>query len=296
MKRAETKQLSIAYIDTGPSQGLPVILLHGFPYDVHSYDEVSRQLSDKGFRCIVPYLRGYGPTLFKTSETIRSGQQAALGSDLLELMNVLKIAKAYLGGYDWGGRAACIVSALWPERVKGLVSCGTGYNIQNIAQAKFPVHASEEYRYWYQYYFHTERGELGLKQNRHELCQFIWQLWSPSWKFDQATYDRSAESFKNPDFVDIVIHSYRHRFGIIPGDPIYDHLEIQLAAQPEIKVPSTVLLGNDDGVDPPSPIDHDTAYFKGPYERRVINGAGHNLPQEAPDAFVDALLALARKD
>lgn len=293
MKHIETNQLCIAYWDIGPSNGKPIFLMHGFPYDVHSYDVVSERLSEQGFRCIVPFLRGYGPTTFKSPDILRSGQQAALGSDLLSLMDALDVSEAFVGGYDWGGRAACIVAALWPERVCGLVSCGVGYNIQNIANARNPAPPAEEYRYWYQYYFHTERGRAGLSLNRHELCELIWRLWSPTWKFDEATFNQTAMAFDNPDFVEIVIHSYRHRFGGISGDPTLDEIESKLVDQPNITVPSIVLLGGDDGVDPPMTIDDDAPHFTGRYERQIVSGAGHNLPQEMPGAFVDAVVALS---
>jgi pimeloyl-ACP methyl ester carboxylesterase len=293
MKHIETNQLCIAYWDIGPSNGKPIFLMHGFPYDVYSYDVVSKRLSEQGFRCIVPYLRGYGPTIFKSTDIFRSGQQAALGSDLLSLMDALDVPEAFVGGYDWGGRAACIVAALWPERVCGLVSCGVGYNIQNIANARNPAPPSEEYRYWYQYYFHTERGRAGLSLNRHELCELIWRLWSPTWKFDEATYNQTAMAFDNPDFVEIVIHSYRHRFGGISGDPTLDEIESKLVDQPNITVPSIVLLGGDDGVDPPMTFDDDAPHFTGRYERQIVSGAGHNLFQEMPGAFVDAVVALS---
>jgi pimeloyl-ACP methyl ester carboxylesterase len=224
---------------------------------------------------------------------MRSGQQAALGADLLAFMDALSVKTALLGGYDWGGRAACIVAALWPERVRGLVSCGQGYNIQNIANAWQPAPAVEEARYWYMYYFHTERGRAGLTQNRYDLCRHIWSLWSPSWRFDDDTWAATAPSFDNPDFVEIVLHSYRHRFGAIPGDQKYDGIEERLAAQPSIGVPCIVLQGRDDGVDPPGAEDFDRFHFTGLYERRIIDGAGHNLPQEAPETFAAAMLTLA---
>ena len=285
--------LDVAYLEAGPSNGVPVILLHGFPYDVHAYDAVTQRLAVAGLRCIVPYLRGYGPTRFRSQETLRSGQQAALGADLLALMDALEIPSAVLAGYDWGGRAACIVAALWPHRVRGLVSCGAGYNIQNIPLAGEPATPEEEYRYWYQYYFHSERGRAGLTRNRRDLCRLIWRLWSPTWGFDGATFDRSAAAFDNPDFVDVVIHSYRHRFGGVPGDPALDAIECLLAAQPAIVVPCTVLEGSDDGVTPPLRFDSSAAHFTGHYERRIVPGVGHNFPQEAPDAFADAVIALA---
>lgn len=295
MKAVPAGALEIAYNDVGPAHGQPVVLLHGFPYDVHAYDEVSEILAAHGHRCIVPFLRGFGATRFLTDWSPRSGEQAALGADLLELMSALSIEAATLGGYDWGGRAACIVSALWPDKVRGLVSCGTGYNIQNIARAGNPVPPEEEARYWYQYYFHSARGRTALIQNRRGICEFIWKIWSPTWSFDSPTFDRTAEAFDNPDFVDIVIHSYQHRFGSIPGDPAYAEIEARLAEQPDIVVPTIVLQGEDDGVDPPASIDHDESHFKSAYERRIVPRTGHNLPQEAPKAFAEAILNLSQK-
>jgi pimeloyl-ACP methyl ester carboxylesterase len=293
MKHVVAGVLDVAYLESGPPDGSPVILLHGFPYDVHSYDAVSELLAAAGWRCIVPYLRGYGPTTFLETKTPRSGQQAGLGADLLALMNALAIPSAILGGFDWGGRAACIVAALWPERVKGVVSCGTGYNIQNISQGGNPAAPEEEYRYWYQYYFHSERGRLGLMKNRNELCRLIWRLWSPAWKFDDLIFGQSAKAFENPDFVEIVIHSYRHRFGGIAGDSALNDIERRLAAQPDITVPSIVLQGGDDGVlGVPPAVDNDALHFRGFYERRIVPGVGHNFPQEAPEAFTRAIVAL----
>ncbi|GGE07201.1 alpha/beta hydrolase [Aureimonas endophytica] len=294
MLQVEAGDLAIAYLELGPTGGTapPVILLHGFPYDVHAYGGVAARLAAAGRRCLVPYLRGYGATRFLSLDTPRSGQQAALGIDLLAFMDALAIPRAVLGGYDWGGRAACIVAALHPERVTGLVSGGTGYNIQNIPQGSEPEAPEAEHRFWYQYYFHSERGRRGLSENRRELCRYIWRLWSPSWTFDAATFDATARAFDNPDFVEIVIHSYRHRFGGVAGDPRLDAIEARLAAQPPIAVPTIALHGADDGVDPPSPEDTDATHFTGPYQQRIVPGAGHNLPQEAPDAFADALLAV----
>jgi pimeloyl-ACP methyl ester carboxylesterase len=293
MKTVVAGVLNVAYVEVGPSDGMPVILLHGFPYDVHAYDAVSERLAAAGRRCIVPYLRGYGPTTFLAPGTPRSGQQAGLGADLLALMDALAIPSAVLAGFDWGGRAACIVAALWPERAKGVVSCGVGYNIQNIAHAGNPVAPEEEYRYWYQYYFHSERGRAGLAQHRRELCRLIWRLWSPMWDFSDATFARTAVAFDNPDFVDIVIHSYRHRFGGITGDPALNAIEIRLSAQPDITVPCIVLQGGDDGVEgPPQVADLDVPHFTSFYDRRIVAGVGHNFPQEAPVAFADAVLAL----
>lgn len=292
MKTIAAGVLDVAYRDIGPSNGSPVLLLHGFPYDIHAYDEAASQLAAAGRRCIVPYLRGYGSTRFRSADTLRSGQQAALGADLLALMDALSIQRPVLAGYDWGGRAACIVAALWPERVQGLVSCGSGYNIQDIAHAGSPAAPEDEHRFWYQYYFHSERGRAGLALNRRELCKLLWRLWSPTWNFDDATFEASAAAFDNPDFVDVVIHSYRHRFGIVPGDPALDEIEKRLAAQPDITVPTIVLHGNDDGVDAPGTKDKDRLHFTGRYERRLMANVGHNPPQEAPAAFCEAILAL----
>ncbi len=296
MKSISAGCLEIHYHETGPDHGVPVILLHGFPYDARAYDAVSEMLGQRGFRCIAPYLRGYGPTRFLSPDRMRSGQQGALGADLLAFMDALGIESAILGGYDWGGRAACIVSALWPSRVRGLVSCGQGYNIQDIASARDPAPAAEEARYWYMYYFHTERGRAGLTRNRHDLCRHIWSLWSPSWRFDAKTWAQTAPSFDNPDFVEIVIHSYRHRFGGIAGDPAYDGIEERLARQPSISVPTIVVQGADDGVDPPTQDDPHRDHFTGFYQRQIISGAGHNLPQEDPHAFSMAVLALAGRN
>jgi pimeloyl-ACP methyl ester carboxylesterase len=287
-----TPVLDIAYESSGPPSGPPVILLHGFPYDPRAYDEVAPTLANEGNRVFVPYLRGYGPTSFLSKETPRSGQQAALGKDLKEFMDALDIQQATLAGYDWGGRAACIVAALWPERVKGLVTVN-GYNIQNIAASANPAPPEQEHRLWYQYYFHTERGRAGLTVNRFELCRLIWCLWSPTWHFSDETYARTAASFDNHDFVDVVIQSYRHRYGYAPGDPALEPMEAQLAAQPSITVATVVLDGLDDGVNPPREQDWSAPHFTSAYTRRLIPAAGHNLPQEAPRAIVDAVLELA---
>jgi pimeloyl-ACP methyl ester carboxylesterase len=288
LKRIRTSTLEIAYEESGKADGAPVILLHGFPYDPRAYDEVVPPLAAIGCRVIVPYLRGYGPTKFLSADTPRSGQQAALASDLLELLDALGIESAVLAGYDWGGRAACIVAALWPQRVRGLVS-GTGYNIQDIAGSVVPRDPEEEHRLWYQYYFHSERGRAGLQANRRALGRLLWQLWSPNWQFDDATYDRSAPSFDNPDFVDVVIQSYRHRFGYAAGDPALEAIEQRLAAQPPITVPTVVLHGAGDGVHPFEESASHARFFTGRYLRRVIPVIGHNIPQEAPAAVVAAV-------
>jgi pimeloyl-ACP methyl ester carboxylesterase len=292
-RRVRTSVLEIAYEESGPADGVAVLLMHGFPYDPRTYDEVVPPLVAAGCRVIVPYLRGYGATRFLASDTLRSGQQAALGNDLKDLMDALALKRGVLAGYDWGGRAACIVAALWPEHVLGLVSAN-GYNIQDIAASGKPASAEQEHRLWYQYYFHTERGRAGLEANRREFCRFIWQLWSPNWRFDDSTYDRTAASFDNPDFVDVVIHSYRHRFGYAGGDPSLEAVERRLAAKPRISVPTIVLHGDGSGLSPPESSLKHAACFTGPYQRRVIPTAGHNLPQEVPNAFADAVLELVR--
>lgn len=284
--------LTVAYEETGDAGGWPVILLHGFPYDIRAYDAVAPRLAAAGARVIAPWLRGYGPTRFRSADTPRSGEQAALGHDLLMLMDALGIGSAVLGGYDWGGRAACIVAALWPSRVRGLVSVN-GYNIQDIARSGQPASPEIEHRYWYQYYFHGERGRLGLERNRHELCRLLWRLWSPEWRFDDATYERSAASFDNPDFVDVVIQSYRHRYALAAGDPAVAEVERRLAAQPPITVPAIMLDGDADGVMPPEGTAGHARHFTSRHEHRIIApGIGHNLPQEAPDAFADAVLTV----
>jgi len=279
--------LRVAYHEYGAADGWPCILCHGFPYDVHAYAEVAPVLAAAGARVIVPYLRGYGPTRFLSAATPRSGEQAALGADLLALMDALEIETAVLGGYDWGGRACCIVAALWPERVRALVS-GNSYNIQNIARAMEPADAATEATYWYQYFFHTERGRRALIQDRRDVARQLWIMWSPTWAFDDATFAQTAAVFDNPDFVDVVIHSYRHRYGLVPGDPAVAEMEKRLAAQPDITVPTVAIDGDADGVG--SSTAHHAEKFTGPYEYRVFKGAGHNLPQERPEAWGQAVL------
>jgi pimeloyl-ACP methyl ester carboxylesterase len=289
--RIRTSVLEIAYEQSGPAGALPVVLLHGFPYDPRSFDHVVTIVNAAGVRTIVPYLRGYGDTRFLSADTPRSGEQAALGQDLKELLDALHIERAVLAGYDWGGRAACVVSALWPERVAGLVSCG-GYNIQDIPNSHKPSDPEQEARLWYQYYFHTARGRNGLTQRRAELARLLWKMWSPSWGFDDATFARTATSFDNADFVDVVVHSYRHRTGSAAGDPRYVSIEARLAAQPAIDVPTIVLHGADDGVIPCRLSEMHGKYFTAPYQRRVLENVGHNPPQEAPRAFAEAVLQL----
>lgn len=285
--------LDVAFVEAGPADGPPVVLLHGFPYDIHTYAEVWPRLAEQGCRVVVPYLRGYGPTRFLSAETPRSGEQAALGADLLALLDALAIPQAVLAGYDWGGRAACVVAALWPQRCKGLVSLNS-YNIQNIARALEPETADREHMLWYQYFFHSERGRAALERDRRDVCRLLWKQWSPTWRFDEATFERSARAFDHPDFVEVVIHSYRHRFGLLPGDPAYAGIEQRLAAQPPITVPAITFDGVDDGVRPPADVSAHAARFTGPRSHRLVPGAGHNLPQEAPQVFADAVLELVR--
>ena len=283
--------LNIAYLEDGPADGQPVILSHGFPYDVECYAQVRPILASAGCRVITPYLRGYGPTRFLDAGTLRSGQQASLAHDLLALMDALNVNSAILAGYDWGGRAGCIVSTLWPQRVKGLVTA-EGYNLHNIARSMEPASPENEYRYWYQYYFHSERGRAGLSTNRFELCKLLWRLWSPKWRFTEAQYAATARSFGNPDFVDVVIHSYRHRYALVAGDPGVEATEERLAGQPRIGVSTIALYGDADGVAPVRSTPDTGEGCNGRFAARTLRDVGHNPPQEAPAAFADAILAL----
>jgi pimeloyl-ACP methyl ester carboxylesterase len=293
IRRQSAGALDVAFLEAGIAEGPPVVLLHGFPYDPHAYDEVAPILASRGCRVIVPYLRSFGSTRFRSADTPRSGQQAALGSDLLALIDALSLERPVVAGYDWGGRAACVVAALWPERVRGLVSGGgDGYNIQNIATSMEPQAPEYELRYWYQFYFHSERGREGLARNRHAFCKLLWKLWSPNWVFDDATYDRSAASFEIPDFVDVVIHSYRHRYALVAGDPALEDIERRLAAQPAIAVPTVALHGEANSVLPAAGLELRARRFSGPYQRTVIARIGHNVPQEAPTQFAEAVLSL----
>jgi pimeloyl-ACP methyl ester carboxylesterase len=292
LRRIRTPVLEIAYEESGPADGVPVILMHGFPDDVRTWDGVAAPLAAKGYRVLVPYLRGYGPTRFLSANTMRSGQQGAVGSDLKELMDALGIERATLAGYDWGGRAACIVAALWPERVTGLVSIG-GYTIQDIARNVRPDGADQEWRFWYQWYFNTARGVEGLAANRHDLCRMIWKMWSPNWTFDDTTYAATGAAFDNPDFVDVVIHSYRHRYQAAPNDAAYETIERRLALMPKITVPTVVLHGAADEVDLPQ-ASADASQFTAAYRREVVPMAGHFFPREAPEKVVEAVLELNR--
>jgi pimeloyl-ACP methyl ester carboxylesterase len=293
LRSVEAGALTIAYYEEGPADGPAVVLLHGFPYDVHSYVDVAPQLAAKGCRVIVPYLRGYGPTRFLDSQTPRSGEQAAVGADLIALIDAIGIKRAIFAGYDWGGRAACVGAALWPDRCAGLVSVN-GYLVQDIAHAMVPAKVPREVAYWYQYYFQIERGRAGLAANRREIAKILWRQWSPNWHFDDATFERTAQAFDNADYVDVVIHSYRHRYGLADGDPRYAELERRLAAQPVIAAPTITLDGDADGVAPATDGSLYAAKFSNRRGHHVVPHAGHNLPQEEPEAFAAAVLELIK--
>src|SRR5918911_2420911 len=288
-KQIDAGLLNVGYAEAGPANGSAVILLHGWPYDIHSYVDVAPLLAAKGYRVIVPYLRGYGTTRFLSSETLRNGQQSVVALDTIALMDALQIERAILAGFDWGARTANIIAALWPERCKGLVSV-SGYLIGSTEANKMPLPPEAELQWWYQYYFATERGRVGYDKYRHDFAKLIWQIASPKWDFDDATFDRSAAAFENPDHVDIVIHNYRWRLGLAKGEPRYDEVETRLAAAPAISVPTITLEGDANGAPHPD----SSAYahkFSGRYEHRVITGGiGHNLPQEAPAAFTQAIV------
>ena len=291
LRHIRTATLEIAYEESGAANGAAVMLMHGWPYDVRDYDEVAPLLTAAGCRVIVPYLRGFGATRFLSAATPRSGQQAALGNDLKELMDALGIKRAALAGYDWGGRAACIAAALWPERVRCLVT-GNGYNIQDIRGAANPAEPEQELRYWYQFYFHSERGRAGLTKNRRAFCKLLWRLWSPHWRFSDAVFERSAAAFDNPDFVEVTIQSYRHRYGYAAGDPALEDMERQLAAQPGITAPTIALQGEADGVQPAAAFSAQDRLFTGRFERRTLARVGHNPPREAPRDVAAAILEL----
>jgi pimeloyl-ACP methyl ester carboxylesterase len=292
MKQIDAGLLNVGYAEAGPADGRAVILLHGWPYDIHSYVDVAPLLAQAGYRVIVPYLRGYGTTRFLSDATIRNGQPSALAVDIVALMDALKIEKATLGGFDWGARTANIIAALWPERCKAMVSV-SGYLIGSQEAGKMPLPPKAELQWWYQFYFATERGRAGYDKYRHDFSKLIWQLASPKWDFDDATFDRSAAAFDNPDHVAIVIHNYRWRQGLVEGEPKYDDLEKRLAESPVITVPTITMEGDANGAPHPEP----SAYakkFSGRYAHRTIKGGiGHNLPQEAPQAFAEAVVEIA---
>lgn len=289
LRQIDAGELNIGYVELGPAHGHPVLLLHGWPYDIHSYAAVAPTLAAKGYRVIVPYLRGFGTTRFRSADAIRNGQQAALAMDAVELMNALRLKKTLLAGFDWGARAANAVAALWPERCSGMVSV-SGYLIGNREAGRMPLSPRAELSWWYQFYFATERGRAGYAANRHEFARLIWTLGSPEWRFDAATFERSARALDNPDHVDIVIHNYRWRIGAAQGESNYEDIEAQLASTPSISTPTITLEGDRNGAPHPD----STAYarkFTGWYQHRLITGGiGHNLPQEAPHAFVEAVV------
>ena len=291
LRHVEAGVLDIAYYEAGPTAGPVAMLLHGFPYDIHSFVDVAPMLAAQGCRVIVPYLRGYGATCFRDAATPRSGEQAAIAADLMALMDALAIPRAVFAGYDWGGRAACSAAALWPERCTGLVSVN-GYLIQDIARAMQPAPAEREVPLWYQYYFQLERGRAGLEANRRDIARILWTQWSPNWNFGDSTLARAVAAHDNPDYVDVVIHSYRHRFGLAAGDPRYADLQRRLAEQPPITVPAITLDGEGDGVVPATDGSAQAARFTDRRAHRVIPRAGHNLPQEAPEAFALAVMEL----
>jgi pimeloyl-ACP methyl ester carboxylesterase len=293
IQQIDAGPLDVGYVDLGPSDGQPVVLLHGWPYDIHSYAEVAPPLGTAGYRVIIPYLRGYGTTRFLSDDTVRNGQQSALAVDVIALMDALGIESALIGGFDWGARSANVVAALWPDRCKALISV-SGYLVGSQEANKAPLHPSAELSWWYQYYFATERGRAGYDTYRKEFARLIWHTASPQWNFDDETFDRSAASFDNPDHVDIVIHNYRWRLGLAPGESQYDDLEEQLARGPAITVPTITLEGDANGAPHPDPSAY-TTKFSAKYEHRTLTGGiGHNLPQEAPERFVDAVLEVDR--
>jgi pimeloyl-ACP methyl ester carboxylesterase len=292
LKQIDAGVLNVGYAEAGPADGPPVILLHGWPYDIHAFVDVAPWLASAGYRVIVPYVRGYGTTRFLSSEAVRNGQPSAIAVDTIALMDALKIERATLAGFDWGARTADIIAALWPERCKALVSV-SGYLIGSQEAGKMPLPPKAELQWWYQYYFATERGRAGYEKYRHDFAKLIWQIASPKWDFDDATFDRSAAAFGNPDHVSIVIHNYRWRLGLAEGEPKYDELEKRLAEGPVITVPTITLEGDANGAPHPDPSSY-AKKFSGKYANRIITGGiGHNLPQEAPQAFAQALVDVA---
>jgi pimeloyl-ACP methyl ester carboxylesterase len=293
IKQIDSGLLNVGYAESGPANGPAVILLHGWPYDIYSFVDVAPLLAARGYRVIVPYLRGYGTTRFLSSETFRNGQPAAIASDIVAMMDALKIEKAVLAGFDWGARTANIIAALWPERCKAMVSV-SGYLIGSQALGRIPLPPQAELQWWYQFYFATDRGGAGYEKYRHDFAKLIWQLASPKWNFDDATFDRSASSFNNPDHVSIVIHNYRWRLALAEGEPKYDELEKRLADAPVITVPTITMEGDANGAPHPDPGSY-AKKFLGKYSQRTIKGGiGHNLPQEAPQAFAEAIVDVDR--
>lgn len=288
VKQVDAGVLNIGYAEKGKMNGPPVILLHGWPYDIHSFVEVAQILAAKGYRVIIPYLRGYGTTEFLSSKTFRNGQQSALAMDIIALMNALNIEKAIIAGFDWGARTACIIAAIWPERCKAIVSV-SGYLIGNQESGKIPLNPGAELQWWYQFYFATERGRIGYDKNREAFAKLIWQIASPKWDFDDATFARTSPSFQNPDHVSVVIHNYRWRLGIVEGESKYDNIEKQLAGSPMITVPAITIEGDSNGAPHPDANDY-AKKFTGKYSHRIFSNIGHNVPQEAPQVFAQAII------
>ena len=293
LKSLKTDKLNISYFEIGHKNSIPVFLMHGFPYDIYAYKDVVEILKKHDLRIIVPYLRGFGPTKFLNKSLLRSGEQAALGKDLIDLMNGLNIKKAILAGYDWGGRAACIVAALYPQRCIGLISCN-GYNIQNIKiDSITPDKPENEKNYWYQYFFHTKRGFNSLTKNRNDIIKFLWKTWSPTWKFSKKDFELSQESFQNPDFVDVVIHSYKHRYGLVDGDRSYSNIETKLSLTPKIKVPTITIDGLMNGVREPKR-EKNIKKFTNLIKHKLLKNVGHNVPQESPLIFSNLILEIKK--
>ena len=293
LKSLKTDKLNISYFEIGNKNSIPVFLMHGFPYDIYAYKNVVKILKKNDLRIIVPYLRGFGPTSFLNKSSLRSGEQAALGKDLIDLMDGLNIKKAILAGYDWGGRAACVVAALYPQRCIGLITCN-GYNIQNIKiDSVTPDKPENEKNYWYQYFFHTKRGFNSLTKNRNDLIKFLWKTWSPTWKFSKKDFELSQESFKNPDFVDVVIHSYKHRYCLVDGDKSYSNIENKLSLTPKIKVPTITLDGLMNGVREPKH-EKNIKKFTNLIKHKLIKNVGHNVPQESPLIFSNLILEIKK--
>jgi pimeloyl-ACP methyl ester carboxylesterase len=293
LRHVETDLLDIACYEAGPATGTAVVLLHGFPYDIHTYADVAPILAARGCRVIVPYLRGYGETRFRDDATPRSGEQAALGADVIALIDALGIKRAVFAGHNWGGRAATVAAALWPDRCAGLVTVNS-YLIQDLSRAMVPSPPENEEAMWYEYYFQLERGRAGLAANRRRIARMLWEEWSPDWDFDDAAFDRSMPALDNPDFIDVAVHSYRHRFGNADGDPRYAELEKRLAAMPPITVPAVTLDGDSDGVVAAGDGSASAAKFTARRIHRVVKGAGHNVPQEKPDAFAAAVMEVVK--